>query len=54
MTDQSSANLNSAIEYARNFLSSIGEWSVAINKPVVLEEFGAFCACLCTQADSRW
>ncbi|KZW00403.1 glycoside hydrolase [Exidia glandulosa HHB12029] len=40
MTDQSSANLNSAIEYARNFLSSIGEWSVAINKPVVLEEFG--------------
>ncbi|KAH7106924.1 glycoside hydrolase [Auriculariales sp. MPI-PUGE-AT-0066] len=40
MLDATSANLNSAIEYARKFIGDISRWSTDINKPVVLEEFG--------------
>lgn len=42
MLDPSSNNLNSALDFARDFLAKTSKWAQDIGKPVVLEEVSYF------------
>ncbi len=40
MIDPSLNNINTAINWAKNWLEMVNSWALSINQPLVLEEFG--------------